>query len=113
MNKTDYDLINLGTCIKGQADRLGIEHGGVPLEGVVVRIANAALASRAAAPLEPNWEYAWEADEEKRAQMKPRGPRLLIDGQPHYPEEIARFPKGRRVRRRKAGPWEPVGGDDE
>ncbi len=51
MNKSDYALINLGTCIKGQADRLGIEHDGVPLEGVVVRIANAAL-SRAAAPEE-------------------------------------------------------------
>ncbi|UOQ57223.1 hypothetical protein MUN78_16460 [Leucobacter allii] len=56
MNETDYDaLVNLGTCIKGQADRLGIEHEGVPLEGVVVRIAEAAL-SRAAAP-EPEWEY--------------------------------------------------------
>jgi hypothetical protein len=38
---TYWDLINLGACIKGQADRLGIEHEGVPLEGVVVRLANA------------------------------------------------------------------------
>ena len=36
------DLINLGVCIKQQAERVGVEHEGVPLEGVVVRIANAA-----------------------------------------------------------------------
>ena len=43
-SKQDYELINLGVCIKNQADRLGIEHEGVPLEGVVVRIAERALA---------------------------------------------------------------------
>lgn len=41
-----WDLINLGVCIKGQADRLGIEHEGVALEGVVVRLADAAQRSR-------------------------------------------------------------------
>lgn len=41
LSKSDYDYINLGVCIKGQADRLGIEHEGIPLEGVVVRLANA------------------------------------------------------------------------
>ena len=47
MNHADWDLVNLGVCIKGQADRLGIEHDGVPLEGVVVRLANAAIEARA------------------------------------------------------------------
>lgn len=37
-SKADYALINLGACIKDQADRLGVEHEDVPLEGVVVRI---------------------------------------------------------------------------
>lgn len=54
------------------------------------------------------WEYATEADEAVRATLTPRGPRLLFDDQPHTPEQIAAFPAGRRVRRRKAGPWEPV-----
>lgn len=27
-SKQDYELINLGVCIKNQADRLGIEHDG-------------------------------------------------------------------------------------
>ncbi|MFF3029132.1 hypothetical protein [Microbacterium sp. NPDC057944] len=45
-SKKDYELINLGVCIKNQADRLDIEHEGVPLEGVVVRIAEAAIAAR-------------------------------------------------------------------
>ncbi len=62
---------------------------------------------------EPQWEYAWMADEERRSQLSPRGPRLLIDGTPHTPEEIAAFPRGRRVRRRKAGPWEPAADTDE
>lgn len=54
-SEADYALINLGTCIKGQADRLGIEHEGVPLEGVVVRIAQrAADHERAAA--EKGWD---------------------------------------------------------
>jgi len=46
MSKEWYDLVNLGACIKGQADRLDIEHEGIPLEGVVVRIAEAAIAAR-------------------------------------------------------------------
>ena len=46
MRKADWDLVNLGVCIKGQADALGIEHKGVPSEGVVVRIRNAAEAFR-------------------------------------------------------------------
>jgi hypothetical protein len=33
-----WDLINLGVCIKQQAERIGVEHEGVPPEGVVVRI---------------------------------------------------------------------------
>lgn len=41
-----WDLVNLGVCIKNQADRLDIEHEGVPLEGVVVRLAEAAIAAR-------------------------------------------------------------------
>lgn len=45
-SKADYDYINLGVCIKNQADRLDIEHEGIPLEGVVVRIAEAAIAAR-------------------------------------------------------------------
>lgn len=45
-SKQDYELINLGVCIKNQADRLDVEHEGVPLEGVVVRIAEAAIAAR-------------------------------------------------------------------
>jgi hypothetical protein len=45
LTESDYALVNLGVCIKMQADRLGIEHEGVPLEGVIVRIANAALAT--------------------------------------------------------------------
>lgn len=45
-SEADYALINLGVCIKNQADRLDIEHEGVPLEGGVVRIAEAAIAAR-------------------------------------------------------------------
>lgn len=52
-SKQDYELINLGVCIKQQAERLGIEHEGVPLEGVVVRIAVRALSVVAE---EPEWE---------------------------------------------------------
>ena len=54
---------------------------------------------------ETEWEYAWEADEAKRAELVPRGPRLMFDEHPDTPEAIAAFPCGRRVRRRKAGPW--------
>ena len=41
----ESDLINLGVCIKQQAERVGVEHEGVPLEGVVVRITNLAYGS--------------------------------------------------------------------
>lgn len=51
----DYGLINLGVCIKQQAERLGIEHEGVPLEGVVVRIAE--RAAGVVAQPEPEYEY--------------------------------------------------------
>ena len=48
MSRKDFwDLVNLGVCIRNQADLLGIEHADVPLEGVVVRIANAARAAQA------------------------------------------------------------------
>lgn len=70
---------------------------------------NAVAALREAGMLvEPEWEYAWEADEEKRAQMNPRGPKYQIDGYADTPENLARFPKGRRVRRVKAGAWMEV-----
>ena len=75
------------------------------------RLVKEVLAALDGAP-EPEWEWGWMADKERRASMSPRGPRLLIDGHPHTPEEIARFPRGQRVRRRKAGPWEPVEGND-
>jgi hypothetical protein len=68
--------------------------------------------SWAATPEQTEWEYAWEADEATRAAMSPRGPRLFFDEQPNTPEAIAAFPRGRRVRRRKAGPWIPVEGGD-
>ena len=74
------------------------------------RLVKEVLAALDGAP-EPEWEWGWMADKERRASMSPRGPRLLIDGHPHTPEEIARFPRGQRVRRRKAGPWEPVEGE--
>ncbi len=45
--KTDYDFINLAVSIKGQADRLGIEHDGVPHEGVVASIAQRAVDAEA------------------------------------------------------------------
>lgn len=54
------------------------------------------------------WEYAWEADPEKRALMSPQVPRYLIDGYVYTPETGLWFPRGARVRRRKAGPWDLV-----
>ena len=57
---------------------------------------------------EPEWEYAWEADEAVRATLRPRGPRIMLDDVPTTPEAIANFPRGQRIRRRKAGPWLPV-----
>lgn len=44
LSKSDYELANLGVCIRQHAERLGIKHEGVPLEGVVGRIAVQALA---------------------------------------------------------------------
>lgn len=97
------ELINLGVCIKNQADRLGIEHDGIPLEGVVVRIAERALSVVAE---EPEWQY---------------GVRATGDSEPftdHYESLDAMSEEfdGRVVwntdeeivRRRKAGPWEPI-----
>ncbi|KQO98359.1 hypothetical protein [Leifsonia sp. Leaf264] len=41
MSKQDFnDLVNLGVSIKMQAEKHGIDHDGVPLEGVVVRLGN-------------------------------------------------------------------------
>ncbi|WP_217183389.1 hypothetical protein [Streptomyces sp. AC495_CC817] len=57
---------------------------------------------------DPEWEYAWEADEERRTTTNPRGPRILFDGMVYPPETLALFARGRRVRRRKAGQWVPV-----
>lgn len=59
-------------------------------------------------PIAGEWEYVWEEDEEVRATLSPRGPRVLFDDQPYTPEQLTAFPKGRRVRRRKAGQWEPA-----
>lgn len=71
-----------------------------------------AMRSRAVAGLrrseEPEWEYAWEADESVRTTTRPRGPRILFEGVPYPPETIASFARGRRIRRLKAGPWMPV-----
>lgn len=47
-SKVWYDFLNLAVCLKGQAGRLGIEHEGVPAEGVVVRLTEAAIQARAA-----------------------------------------------------------------
>jgi hypothetical protein len=60
------------------------------------------------AETEPEWEYGWAADEAKRANLSPRGPHILLDHVPYAPEQIAAFPRGKRIRRRKAGPWEEV-----
>jgi oligoribonuclease len=57
---------------------------------------------------EYEYEYAWLADEEKRKRMKPQGPKILFDKSFYDPETIMAFPKGKRVRRRGAGPWEEV-----
>ncbi len=59
----------------------------------------------AAGWVQAEWEYGWEADEEKRSKMVPRGPKIMPDDHVDTPEDLARFPKGRRVKRTKAGPW--------
>lgn len=69
------------------------------------------LGWRPAGEADREWEYGWEADETIRQTMTPRGPKVMIDGYFDTPENLARFPKGRRIRRLKAGPWEPVEGD--
>ena len=51
------------------------------------------------------WEYGWEADEEVRQTMRPRGPKIMMDDWISTPEELARFPRGRRIKRPKAGPF--------
>jgi hypothetical protein len=58
------------------------------------------------------WEYGWEADESIRQLMHPKGPRILMEDSFGTPEHIAMFPKGQRIRRRKAGPWEPASSFD-
>ena len=54
------------------------------------------------------YEYGWEADLAIRATLSPRGPRIQMDNEWGTPEEISEFPRGKRIRRRKAGPWEEV-----
>lgn len=41
-----WDLVNLGVCIKQQAERIGVEHEDVPPEGVVVRITASAYGAQ-------------------------------------------------------------------
>jgi len=55
-------------------------------QDAIKHVAEAAL--RAAEEAGP-WEYGWAADEERRADMTPRGPRILHDDHPYTPEEIA------------------------
>lgn len=102
LSKSDYDYINLGVCIKGQADRLGIEHEGIPLEGVVVRLANATPPGSERAEWEPSdaeWEYG-------NALINTDGyPTGLV--MPAREGEVEDWGL-RRVRRRAAGPWELV-----
>lgn len=122
-SKQDYELINLGVCIRNQADRLGIEHDGVPLEGVVVRIAEraAAVSVGNGEPCqhlaeEPEWEYGtirsvvdgWERGD-RYGDGSYVDARSISDRLNHDPSTIT----GARtlehaVRRRKAGPWVPV-----
>lgn len=71
-------------------------------------ILDSAAVPEAPTPTEPEWEYGWVADEERRSKMSPRGPRIQIDGMLESPEALAAFPRGQRIRRRKAGPWEQV-----
>lgn len=123
-SKQDYDLINLGVCIKQQAERLDVEHEGVPLEGIVVRIAEAAIAARreairlltaesrlGVAAEEPEWEYGIRAqgDDEPYTDHSD-DPDWLCD-------QVTPEPGDAIVRRRKAGPWVPVKqegvGDDD
>lgn len=111
-SKQDYDLINLGVCIKQQAERLGIEHDGVPLEGVVVRIAERA---RSVVAEEPEWEYGvrlhpdveFEPNENRATYTPPTTPHPSLE----RAQEMAKLnPRYRATyhRRRKAGPWVPV-----
>ena len=113
-SKQDYELINLGVCIKNQADRLGIEHDGVPLEGVVVRIAERA---RSVVAEEPEWEYGYELIESDTRDVLSRGwpfdtaeqageaatKRAAEEFDPEYPPLIP------QVVRRSKGPWLAAG----
>lgn len=107
-SKQDYELINLGVCIKNQADRLDIEHDGVPLEGVVVRIAEAAIAARREAVRlltagvvaeEPEWGC------RSRAHImaeRDHGAIVLVDAHDAAEHDC---PSPAIVYRRKAGIW--------
>lgn len=105
----------LGLFVKGQLDearKMGSLLEMVAVLGLIADVATLeALVERSTPleepkpPKEPRWEYAWEADPEKRARMNPRGPKYLIDDHFYTPEQIMIFPKGRRVRRTRAGEW--------
>ena len=83
-----------------------VVYGEFRVGPVADRITNAILSRLSVPePAEVEYEYAWEADEAVRQTMNPRGPRILMDGYPHTPEELARFPRGRRVKRVKASAW--------
>lgn len=74
-----------------------------------MELAGRILRARQGAVSGTEYEYAWMADEEKRQKQVPKGPRLMFDKSMFYtPEKISSFPKGKRVRRRPAGPWEEV-----
>jgi hypothetical protein len=109
---TPDEIEALALILRGD---IGPEKGGLPWAMVADAYRSSARRAIAAGfhrqgpvPDDTEWEYAWEADEAVRATLHPRGPRIMLDDQPDTPERIAAFPKGRRIRRRKAGPWEPV-----
>lgn len=111
---TDDDREALIGRVEGVKALLGeVYHTGITLLSIdfdpaYETLEDAVRALRRPLPITDEWEYAWEADEKVRATLSPRGPRIMLDDQPETPERIAAFPKGRRIRRRKAGPWEPV-----
>lgn len=128
-SKQDYELINLGVCIKNQADRLDIEHEGVPLEGVVVRIAKAAIAARresirlltaGVVAEEPEWEYGIHIEGVKSGkpfvelQRQLNGRALAeqaverLRAQTGLPEWQPNITSATLIARRKASPWVPV-----
>lgn len=104
--KAYYDLINLGVCIKAQADRLGIEHEGMPLEGVVVRIAARALAEQG----ETEWEYIAQfghvrGEERITAEAAIQSAREVLDD---YPLDFPESELPMQVLRRPLVGWLPV-----